>query len=128
MKLFRKMYEDPDGKPTVGNTSMKLGVRPADPAQPYRKSDVPAVNGSDVVNPGEGGLSCYSDPGKIRIQSKKLVLWSIEEKVLPQGLIVRPDSNSHYLIEPSRGMTLDDLQNLLADSRDDWTREEVDES
>lgn len=122
-KLYRLMKADADGKPLVGSGSMMLGVRPTDPAQPNKRADVPAVAGTDVVQPGDGGLSCYSDPASIAIQSNKLVLWSIETGDLPPELIPEPAGDPHYHVEPDREMTLDELQGLLADTRDLWQRE-----
>lgn len=124
MKLYRVMKVDVDGKPLVGSGSMLLGLRPTDPSQPYRHFDVPAISGQDVVHPGEGGLSCYEDPAAITIQlNKKLILWSIETNDLPPALIGTPADPPHYHIE-SRGVaTLDELQELLSDTRDLWVRE-----
>ena len=83
MKLYRLMKMAPDGKPLVGSGAMMLGVRPTDPTAPNNRFDVPAVAGSDVVRPGDGGLSCYSEASAIRIRAKKLQLWSIEVDDLP---------------------------------------------
>ena len=123
MKLYRMMKED-HGKPLAGDGSMMLGVRPTDPALPHKRADVPAaVAGTDVVRPGDGGLSCFSDPAAIKIQSAKLKLWSIEEDDLPAGLNARVAGDPHYHIEPNRDMTLDDLQRLLEDTQHLWVRE-----
>ena len=125
MKLYRVMKIDPtDGKPLVGSGSMMLGVRPTDPAQPNKRADVPAVAGTDLVQPGDGGLSCYSDPAAITIQLGKLVLWSIDSADLPSELIPQDAGVPHYHIEPDRTVSLDRLQKLLADTRDFWQREQ----
>ena len=123
MKLYRLMKAHADGKPLVGSGSMMLGVRPTDPAQPNKRADVPAAVGTDIVHPGDGGLSCYTDPNAITIQSTKLLLWSIETDDLPTELIPKSAGDPHYHIEPDRDVTLDDLQELLADTRDLWQRE-----
>ncbi|MCE9567599.1 MAG: hypothetical protein K8U57_36830 [Planctomycetes bacterium] len=123
MKLYRLMKADADGKPLVGDGSMMLGVRPTDPTQPKKRADVPAVIGTDVVHPGGGGLSCYTDPSAIKIQSDKLILWSIDTDELPSEFTEKPAGVPHYHIEPSRDITLDDLQELVADTRDLWQRE-----
>lgn len=120
MKQYRLMKVDSDGKPVVGSNSMMLGLRPADPAEPNRRADVTARVGADRVLPGEGGLSCYSDPAKIRLQSKKLVLWSIDAADLPAKLTAQPAGVPHYHIEPRVAMTLDELQALIARTRDRW--------
>lgn len=117
------MMKEDDGKPLVGDGSMTLGVRPTDPAFPHKRADVAAVTGADDVRPGDGGLSCYSEPAAIKIQSAKLKLWSIEGDDLPPGLIARAAGAPHYRIEPDRDMTLDDLQRLLGDAQDLWVRE-----
>ena len=124
MKLFRLMKVDADGKPLIGTGSMMLGVRPADPNQPNKRADVLAVTGVDVVKPGDGGLSCYTDPSAITIQPKKCGLYSIEVADLPTELLPQPAGVPHYHIEPTRDLTLDQLQQLLADTRDLWQRED----
>jgi hypothetical protein len=123
VKLYRLMKADADGKPLVGGGSMMLGVRPTDPALPLKRADVPAVTGSDVVRPGDGGLSCYSDPNAIAIRSNKLLLWSIDASALPVGLVARDAGVPHFHVEPLQDVSLDGLQQRLADSRDLWQRE-----
>jgi hypothetical protein len=121
--LYRLMKMAPDGRPLVGNGSMMLGVRPRDPAQPIKRYDVPAVVGTDIVRPGDGGLSCYNDPDAITIRSGKLELWSIEVRLLPAELAAQPAGEPHFHIEPRRAVTLDELQQLLAAARELWERE-----
>lgn len=124
MKLYRLMKVDADGKPLVGTGAMMLGVRPADSALPNRRADVFASVGTDTVRPSEGGLSCYTDPEAITIQSKKVELWSLGERDLPPTLSARPAGDPHYQIEPTRDMTLDQFQQLLAQTRDYWRHEQ----
>ena len=123
-KLSRRMKTDTDGKPLVGSGAMMLGVRPTDPSRPQTRFDVPAVAGSDVVHPGEGGLSCYTDANAIKLRSKNLSLWSIDVADLPQELIPKPAGDPHYHIEPNLDVTLDELQQLLAETRDLWEPED----
>jgi hypothetical protein len=124
MRLFRLMKTDTDGKPLVGDRAMALGVRPADPAKPLKRSDVPAVNGTDPVRPLEGGLSCYADPADIALAAKQLQLWSIDERDVPPELLVRlTGPGSHHHIEPGDEMPLNEFQELLADTRDFWQPE-----
>ena len=124
MKLYRVMKVDVDGKPLVGSGSMMLGLRPTDPSQPHKHFDVLAISGRDVVRPGEGGLSCYEDPAAITIQlNKKLILWSIETEDLPMDLCEKPACLPHYRVEPNRELKLNELQDLLANTRDLWVRE-----
>ena len=123
VKLYRLMKADTDGKPLVGSGSMMLGVRPTDPAQPNKRADVVAVTGTDVVSPGSGGMSCYTDPAAITIQPKKCLLWSIEVDDLPAELKPNAAGDPHHHIEPVQATTLDELQELLALTRDRWQRE-----
>jgi hypothetical protein len=123
VKLYRLMKAAPDGKPLVGSGARMLGVRPRDPAQPNKRHDVPAVSGTDAVHPGDGGLSCYSDPSAIKIKSSKLEVWSIEVAPLPPELTAQPAGDPHYHIEPKQDVTLDRFQQLLANTRDLWVRE-----
>lgn len=123
MKLYRLMKTGPaDGKPRVGTGSMMLGVRPSDPAA-NKSGDVPAAAGTDLVRPGDGGLSCFDSPAAITIPSGKLSVWSIETDDLPAGLIGRAAGAPHYQIEPTAAVTLDDFQRLLAGTRDLWRLE-----
>jgi hypothetical protein len=124
MKLFRLMKADTNGKPLVGSGSMMLGVRPTDPQQPNKRSDVAAISDDDSVEPRAGGLSCYSDAGAIALTSKKLSLWWIESDRLPEVLEVREAGDPHFHIEPVIKMTLAGFQLLLAQTRDDWQKVE----
>ncbi len=123
MKLFRLMKVDGDGKPLVGTASMRLGVRPTDPANPKKRADVAAVITTDPVLPHGGGLSCYTDPDEIRIKFNELSLWSIDTAELQVTLISRADNDSHYLIEPGWEMSLGEFQCELAKTRDLWNLE-----
>lgn len=118
------MKIDIDGKPLVGIGSMMLGVRPTDPTQANKRSDVSAILETDPVHPGDGGLSCYSDPGEIGIQSKKLILWAIEADDLPSELRAQPAGEPHFHIEPGRPVTLGEFQEQLAATRNLWHRVE----
>ena len=122
MKLYRKMIEDADGLPLVGDGPNMLGVRPADPAYPKKIKDVDAVHGTDTVKPGKG-MSAFGDPKEIPSPVRG-VMWEIETDDLPEGLVhvQRGKRLAHYHIEPSREMTLDDLRALLAATRDLWRR------
>jgi hypothetical protein len=117
------MKADADGKPLVGSGSMMLGVRPADRAQPNRRFDVPAVAGTDVVAPGDGGLSCYTDPAAILVRGGRLRRWSVESDGLPAGLADRDAGDPHRHLEPAGPMTLDQFQQALAGTRDLWLLE-----
>jgi hypothetical protein len=121
VKLYRKFFQAADGKPVVGARSGMLGVRPADPSRPSRQGDVRAPRGSDLVRPGEGGLSVYSDPAAIRIQAPDLILCVIESADLPPELAdVGAAGDPHRHIEPAAEMTLDEFQAALGRSRGLW--------
>jgi hypothetical protein len=124
MRLFRLMKVDADGKPRVGDRAMALGVRPADPTNPAKRSDVLAATDTEPVRPFEGGLSCYADPADIALAAKQLQLWSIDERDVPPELLVRlTGPGSHHHIEPGDEMPLAEFQQLLADTRDFWQPE-----
>lgn len=114
-----------DGKPLIGSGAMMLGVRPTDHAQPNKRFDVPAVTGTDPIRPGDGGLSCYSDRAAIRIAVRPgaMELWSIDAAQLPPVLAAVAAGDPHYHVEPRRDVTPDELQQLLADTRDLWAKE-----
>src|SRR6059058_2366777 len=57
MRLYRSMKEAADGFPAVGSSSRLLGVRPGNAPTP----DVLAVAPSDLVLPGQGGMSVAPD-------------------------------------------------------------------
>ena len=100
MKLYRKMFEDSDGKPIVGAGRNELGVRPADPQQPRQAADVHAAADDDIVPPREG-MSAFSDAAAISplVQG---VLYSIETEDLPEELTSeqRGKKSAHHHIEP----------------------------
>jgi len=122
VNLYRKFRVAADGKPDVGNRSCMLGVRPADPSNPRKYFDVPAAGGTDVVVPGGGGLSVYTDPAGIRLHAADLYLFVLDAADLPKDLAAVAAGDPHYLIEPNGPMTLDDYQAALAGTRDLWHR------
>jgi hypothetical protein len=67
------MKEGSDGLPETGPSARKLGVRPAGTA--LKKPDVMAVNPSDIVYPGQGGMSVApNDPGNLPSQRRPVSL------------------------------------------------------
>lgn len=122
MKLYRVMKVAADGKPVVGTTGSKLGVRPTDPTNTDPKAvfDVPAVNDSDLVHPGKG-LSSSPDPNSRRPRRGEAV-FEIETDDLDPDIHPHHDKPDHCLLEPSRPMTLGEYQQALADTRDLWHR------
>jgi hypothetical protein len=120
VKLYRMFRLDADNKPLVGTQFGMLGVRPRDPANPRRKFDVKASTGSDTVQPHTGGLSVFTDPTAIHLQSADMVLCELESDDLPAELSDVAAGEPHHHIEPSKEMTLDQFQALLESTRDDW--------
>lgn len=125
MKLFRAMREAADGLPEVGTAANHLGVRPGG----TRHSDVGAIDARDPVAPGGGGLSTVPDDPRHLIRfhrppslggSGKNPVWAIDADDLGPDLIVRMDTPSHALVEPSRAMTLQSYQQALAATRGRW--------
>jgi len=124
VKLYRMMKTATDGLPEVGDTFAKLGVRPTIVG---RGGDVRATNPSDLVRPGEGGMSVAAAspdtlPGLMRPSARKHPVWEIDASDLGEGLIASAAGPPHYHVEPDREMTLDELQTLLAATRTRWVR------
>ena len=125
MRLYRSMIESQDGLPAVGPGARLLGVRPGNTTTP----DVPAVNDSDVVLPGQGGMSVapndplhlprYRRPASLGGIGRDPV-WYIKADDLGLDLAVRGDRPGHALIEPKRAMTLGEFQAALAALRAHW--------
>jgi hypothetical protein len=122
-KLYRSMRDDGSGRPQVGPSARGLGVRPGG-------GDVAAVLPTDLVLPGQGGMSVSPDaplnlavsrrPAKFHGTGKDPV-WEIDSAVLPgYNLAYRPDPKNpkHGYVEPTTPMTLADYQLLLAATRE----------
>jgi hypothetical protein len=123
VKLYRVMKVDlADGKPMVGTSGSRLGVRPTDPAStnPRAVFDVAAVNDGDVVQPGEG-LSTSPNPTK-RLPRRGEAVFEIESDALGPTITAHQDSPDHCLLEPIQPMTLAEFQQALADTRGLWQR------
>lgn len=120
MKLYRLFRIDVDGQPVVGPKFGMLGVRPVNPAFPKKRFDVNAVVGSDLVCPGSGGFSVFSDPAAIQIQASDLVLFEIDTADLGNRLIQVEAGQSHYHVEPCAELTLEEFQHSLAETRNFW--------
>lgn len=125
MRLFRGMIEDEAGLPVVGPGARYLGVRPGGSPTP----DVPAVNPSDPLAPGQGGLSVApTEPRDLPRHRRPASLggtgqdpvWYIETDDLGPDLLFRQDRPGHGVIEPSRPMTLQAFQEALARTQSRW--------
>jgi hypothetical protein len=137
-KICRSMVEDV-GKPMVGPEGRMLGVRVAPNPQP----DIP-VDPNGNVQPNSGGMSVAPEwpyflvPRRLRaIRSdargrNDLVCWSMSEGPfergdISDGLLLRPDPDNpskHGFVEPAREMSIDEFQECLAQTRDQWVRDE----
>jgi hypothetical protein len=124
-KLYRSMKDDGSGKPEVSPTARRLGVRPGG-------GDVAAVLPSDLVNPGQGGMSVSPDtplnlavfrrPAQFQGTGKDPV-WEIDSAALllfDLSYRVDPKNPKHGHIEPTVPMALDDYQRRLAATQSKW--------
>lgn len=132
--IYRVMTRDGD-KPKVGPTARTLGVRV--PPNPY--SDI-MVNADGTVEPGSGGMSVSPDveslpkervsPRYNRMKPNAHghyddVCWRMgdglfADAAISDRLVLRIDSSDHGVVEPAYRMPLDEFQQALAASRDDW--------
>jgi hypothetical protein len=120
--LYRAMTTDPDGQPRVSPSARAIGVR---------QEDV-LVDEEDMVDPEAGGMSvCPNNPFNLEEHRRPAEfgghgrdpVWMIEEDVLIEGLLYRPDPDDpakHGFIEPAWRMSVEDYEELLALTRDDW--------
>jgi hypothetical protein len=93
--------------------------------------DVPAVDPTDTVNPGEGGMSTAPDdprllPTSMRPKSLggtgRRPVWAITARVLPSfDLESRADGPRHELVEPARAMELKSFEGSLHATVAEWT-------
>jgi hypothetical protein len=115
------MKADDDGKPAVGTKFGMLGVRPRDPRNLKKRFDVPATAPTDIVPPGDG-MSVNADRFALKPPDDEFLLWVIEDADLGPDLAVSPAGPPHYHIGPLRDMTLAELQQRLAGTRERWQR------
>ena len=124
-ELFRGMREDANGMPEICESSRGLGIRPG--------FDVLAIHPSDLVGPGQGGMSVSPDdprsfpyfrrPSALGGTSKDPV-WRILETDLGTDLQYRPDPArpGHGFVEPNWSMTLAEYQRVLAQTQRQWQK------
>ncbi len=119
------MKEEPDHLPAVGPSARTLGVRPGNSITP----DVLATNSTDMILPGQGGMSVApDDPHNLERHRRPASLggtgrdpvWYIEIEDLEPDLYYRQDRPTHGVIEPKHGMTLQEYQDALAGTRSKW--------
>jgi hypothetical protein len=119
VKLYRMMKAAADGLPEVGTKFGMLGVRPRDPKNPKKRFDVPATAPTDTVQPSDG-ISVNSDPNALTPPDDEFLLWVIEDTDLGPDLKTSEAGPPHYHVGPSHDMTLAELQQALAGTRDYW--------
>jgi hypothetical protein len=119
------MKEDTDGLPVLEASARGLGVRPA--------IDVPAEQASEVVRPGQGGVSVSPDdplnlpkhrrPPELQGNGRDPV-WTIADSDLPPDLRFRvdPESPKHGFLEPARQMTLLEYEIAINTTRKLWRK------
>lgn len=135
-RIYRTM-EMIDGRPAVGESRIRLGVR----VPPNRHPDIVPDEGN--VKPGQGGMSVMPDakpripslvPMRLRAVHPRYAggtvpgnvyifctgLGEFVDGVLTERLKVRVNSETHGCVEPSAEMTLDNYCEALADTRDQW--------
>jgi hypothetical protein len=118
------MIEAADGRPEVGRSARKLGVRPG--IGPAR--DIPTDG--DYVDPLTGGMSVSREIQHLPVHRRPRAhggtavdpLWGIGEEALTEGLVCRDDVEieGHVFIEPAWRMLLSEYEGALALTRDKW--------
>jgi hypothetical protein len=111
--------------PELGSSARSLGVRPG--------IDVPATLPSDIVRPGQGGLSVSpDDPVNLPPYRRppafggtgKDAVWVIQDMHLGGALVYRPDPMNprHGFIEPASPMLLKDYQLAIQQTQSMWRK------
>lgn len=133
-RVFRSMVRD-GNRPLIAASRDALGVVPGAPPG----GDIQVEAG--MVQPKSGGLSVtrsWKDLPPSRIPkrlrhlmpdargSKKFCCWQLGEGEFAAGkvddnLVLRVDSPTHGLIEPSHEMTIEELQHAIAATREKWS-------
>ena len=119
--LYRAMIRDADGAPAIGNSARELGIRLV--------LDI-EVDDESMVEPLTGGMSVSHEVEYLPAHRRPRdhggtgpdPLWVIDEESLVEGLVRRDDHEleGHAFVEPAWRMRLDDYEDLLALTRDDW--------
>ncbi len=121
LRVYRAMKEDQNGKPVVGATARTLGIRTG--------VDVAVVGGQ--VLPGHGGMSVsVGDPRNLPAHRRptgfggtgKDPVWEADVSVLGSDLQFVQDSPTHGTIQPTRPMSPDEFEKVLAATMDDWKK------
>ncbi len=117
MKLYRMMKLAPGGRPEVGDSFGRLGVRPSTKLN-CKTTDI-TVDATGMVGFGTDGMSTFDHPNA---PDSRHVDWVIESDRIEGHLCVVPSPTTagRYHIVPARSMTLVEYQFWLAETRDFW--------
>ena len=132
--LYRTMFDQADGKPEVGRSADKLGVRIEAP-RPRGKPDM-TVGDDGRVRPGlkPEGMSVQIDdprdamPHRLPPElggSSRGVLYELDEAKLPVLLEVRSDHGHHAVIRPRRECSLAEYEEALSSTQSAWRPTDV---
>jgi hypothetical protein len=124
-RLFRAMKENDQGLAEIGESARTLGVRPG--------IDVPATRPTDIVQPGQGGMSVSpDDPRNLPYFRRPLKyggtgkdpVWTVTDGDLGPDLRYRSDpaNPGHGFVEPARSMTLAEYQRALTRTQRLWQK------
>ena len=123
--VFRAMKEDFDGKPLVERSARALGVRISGPSV-----DI-SIDEKDEVHPKTGGMSVTPDSLHLLpyIRKPKALggegrdpVFSFQVASLPSSLMLRRDTSSHALVEPSKSCLFEEYEQNLHGTREDWVK------
>lgn len=133
--LYRAMREDERGRPRIGWSSTRLGVRVAGRLGRSQRADI-VPDGAGFVGPGTGGMSVRPDrreniPDDLLAPkyggTGECAPFRIREAQLPQSLQYRPEAGKetvHGFIEPAIRMHVDDYEKALFSTVELWEIEE----
>lgn len=122
------MVSDPEGKPQIGRSANRLGVRVPVDIKPDSGGDVHPETGGMSVSPDSFlNIPNYRRPKRIGHGSTgpdSLRIYAIgKDRVSIDNLHLRPDPvriDKHAFVEPSRVMQLTQYENALGSTKDDW--------
>lgn len=137
-RIYRVMLTDADGGPQVGDKACQLGVRLDGAHQDIAADENGQVHpqtGGMSVNPSFETLPKHRVPRRLRARlpgasgNDRNSCFRMNDgpflgsSLTPQ-LRLRPNSESHGLVEPAQSMQSADFQRALADTRTAWIVEE----
>lgn len=131
-RMFRVMQKDEDGKPTVGQGSGHLGVRPNDIDTDDQGNAVSNDKGMSV-SPAWRVINIFFVPKRLGTGGRgsnnrhcfRRGTAAFQQGQCGQGLELLPDSPTHGVVRPVQLVPLADFLRDLANTREEW---EIDES